>query len=128
MRCFFEPGALNTDGSLTVEKSLAVNKIGHALHTLEPVFQKFSLSAKFGELARAVGLQDPRVCQSMYLFKQPRIGGSVDAHQDATFLRTEPDSVIGLWFALERATIENCLLYTSPSPRDRTRSRMPSSA
>ena len=23
---------------------------------------------------------------------------------------------------------ENCLLYTSPSPRDRTRSRMPSSA
>ena len=24
--------------------------------------------------------------------------------------------------------INNCLLYTSPSPRDRTRSRMPSSA
>ena len=24
--------------------------------------------------------------------------------------------------------IESCLLYTSPSPRDRTRSRMPSSA
>ena len=24
--------------------------------------------------------------------------------------------------------VENCLLYTSPSPRDRTRSRMPSSA
>ena len=26
------------------------------------------------------------------------------------------------------AEIENCLLYTSPSPRDRQRSRMPSSA
>ena len=26
------------------------------------------------------------------------------------------------------AQLENCLLYTSPSPRDRTRSRMPSSA
>ena len=25
-------------------------------------------------------------------------------------------------------TIDSCLLYTSPSPRDRTRSRMPSSA
>ena len=24
--------------------------------------------------------------------------------------------------------VRNCLLYTSPSPRDRTRSRMPSSA
>ena len=31
---------------------------------------------------------------------------------------------------LERASsiLKNCLLYTSPSPRDRTRSRMPSSA
>ena len=26
------------------------------------------------------------------------------------------------------AEIETCLLYTSPSPRDRTRNRMPSSA
>ena len=30
--------------------------------------------------------------------------------------------------ALELASTNNCLLYTSPSPRDRTRSRMPSSA
>ena len=27
-----------------------------------------------------------------------------------------------------RAYLKSCLLYTSPSPRDRTRSRMPSSA
>ena len=30
--------------------------------------------------------------------------------------------------ALEREQSDSCLLYTSPSPRDRTRSRMPSSA
>jgi len=30
--------------------------------------------------------------------------------------------------SLERAQGTVCLLYTSPSPRDRTRSRMPSSA
>ena len=30
--------------------------------------------------------------------------------------------------AHESALISDCLLYTSPSPRDRTRSRMPSSA
>ena len=28
----------------------------------------------------------------------------------------------------DRTPFEACLLYTSPSPRDRTRSRMPSSA
>ena len=31
-------------------------------------------------------------------------------------------------FELEINNEKNCLLYTSPSPRDRTRSRMPSSA
>ena len=29
---------------------------------------------------------------------------------------------------IEAAGVKICLLYTSPSPRDRTRSRMPSSA
>ena len=29
---------------------------------------------------------------------------------------------------LKSASFDTCLLYTSPSPRDRTRSRMPSSA
>ena len=29
---------------------------------------------------------------------------------------------------VSQATAQTCLLYTSPSPRDRTRSRMPSSA
>ena len=30
--------------------------------------------------------------------------------------------------AAQQTDIQSCLLYTSPSPRDRTRSRMPSSA
>ena len=29
---------------------------------------------------------------------------------------------------IQKAQVENCLLYTSPSPRDRSVSRMPSSA
>ena len=34
-----------------------------------------------------------------------------------------------IWFnAVLRGDIENCLLYTSPSPRDISGSRMPSSA
>ena len=32
------------------------------------------------------------------------------------------------WFEKAAAPFKGCLLYTSPSPRDRTRSRMPSSA
>ena len=33
-----------------------------------------------------------------------------------------------LAFAISIPQVQDCLLYTSPSPRDRTRSRMPSSA
>ena len=50
----------------------------------------------------------------MYIFKQPRIGGEVTYHQDATYLYTEPSSVIGLWWALEDATIENGCLWVWP--------------
>jgi phytanoyl-CoA hydroxylase len=50
----------------------------------------------------------------MYIFKQPRIGGEVGCHQDATFLYTEPITVTGFWFALEDATLENGCLWAAP--------------
>ena len=40
----------------------------------------------------------------------------------------EFDSNKNLLFSLGYDVYTTCLLYTSPSPRDRTRSRMPSSA
>ena len=44
----------------------------------------------------------------------------------AVFLTAEPGTVPNA--LLHNLKHNNCLLYTSPSPRDRTRSRMPSSA
>ena len=41
---------------------------------------------------------------------------------------TEDATIADLAVALNAGQIKTCLLYTSPSPRDRTRSRMPSSA
>jgi phytanoyl-CoA hydroxylase len=52
--------------------------------------------------------------QSMYIFKQPNIGSEVNCHQDSTFLYTEPIDIVGLWFALEDATIENGCLWAIP--------------
>ena len=34
----------------------------------------------------------------------------------------------GVFAGIPNLKLDTCLLYTSPSPRDRTRSRMPSSA
>jgi phytanoyl-CoA hydroxylase len=50
----------------------------------------------------------------MYIFKNPRIGGEVTCHQDATFLFTDPITCVGLWFALEDATLENGCLWAIP--------------
>ena len=111
---FFEEHAFNSDGSLKQDKELSVNKIGHALHDLDPVFDRFSHASSIEQLARDLGVIHPLLLQSMYIFKQPHIGGEVNCHQDCTFLYTEPPDILGLWFALEDATLENGCLWVLP--------------
>ncbi len=111
VRCFFEEEAFDAAGALRVPKALAINKIGHALHELDPVFARFSHDPRLHELCAALGLAEPLVYQSMYIFKQPRIGGEVRWHQDATYFDTAPVSVTTLWFALERADATNGCLW-----------------
>jgi phytanoyl-CoA hydroxylase len=112
--CFFEDGALDDAGELTRPKELAINKIGHAQHDLDPVFEAFSYTDDLAGVAADIGLADALALQSMYIFKQPGIGGEVACHQDSTFLYTDPLSVTGFWFALEDATIENGCLWAAP--------------
>jgi phytanoyl-CoA hydroxylase len=114
IRFFFEENAFNADGTLKYEKEKSINKIGHALHDLDPVFDRFSRSQKINYLATAIGMKNPLLLQSMYIFKQPNIGGEVTCHQDSTFLYTDPIDIVGLWFALEDATIENGCLWAIP--------------
>jgi len=114
IRFFFEENAFNDNGSLRQTKEHSINKIGHALHDLDSVFDKFSRRADIHSLVRELGFRDPLLLQSMYIFKQPNIGGEVTCHQDGTFLFTEPLRVLGLWFALEDATIENGCLWAIP--------------
>ncbi len=111
VRFFFEEGAFDAAGRLVKEKSRAINKIGHALHDLDTVFERFSRAPRVASLVASLGYAEPLLIQSMYIFKQPEIGGEVTCHQDATFLYTEPLSVTGLWFALEDATRENGCLW-----------------
>jgi phytanoyl-CoA hydroxylase len=114
IRCFFEEEAFDANGQLKQDKALSINKIGHALHDLDPVFEQFSRDPKLAAVARDLGLRDARVWQSMYIFKQPGIGGEVRWHQDATFFETTPVSVTTFWFALEDATIDNGCLWVEP--------------
>jgi phytanoyl-CoA hydroxylase len=114
VRFFVEEGAVDENGDLNRPKHRAVNKIGHALHDLDPVFSAFSRDARLAETAADLGLADPVLAQSMVICKQPEIGGEVNMHQDATFLHTDPISCTGFWVALEAADRENGCLFAIP--------------
>ena len=114
IRCFFEKDAFDAEGRLRGEAHLSLNKLGHAMHDLDPVFDAFSRAPGIAALARDIGMAEPRLLQSMYIFKQPRIGGEVVCHTDHTYLWTEPPSVVGLWFAIDDATTENGCMWALP--------------
>lgn len=114
VRFFFEEEAFTADGTLRQDKALSINKIGHALHDLDPAFDRFSHTPELARLTSAVGPEHPAIVQSMYIFKQPHIGGEVTLHTDHTFLWTDPPSVTGFWFALQDATVDNGCMWALP--------------
>jgi len=108
VRFFWEEKAWDADGKLVKEDPmLAINKVGHALHDLDPDFRRWSYEARVKDICHDLGLHRPVAVQSMYIFKQAFIGGEVNAHQDGAFLYTRPQSVVGLWWALDDCTLDN---------------------
>lgn len=114
IRFFLEDDAFDATGQLRQSKENSLNKMGHAMHDLDSVFDRFSRSPELANVAGSLGLEDPAIIQSMYIFKPPRIGGEVVWHQDSTYIYTEPESCIGFWFALEDATLENGCMHFIP--------------
>ena len=68
-----------------------------------------------------LSLATPAISQTNLLY-----GGDGDGFARDPSLLPPPESPVD--FKIVPANLKNCLLYTSPSPRDRTRYRMPSSA
>lgn len=118
VRCFFEEDAFSSSDKLLQAKALSINKIGHALHTLVPEFNEFSRLPEIAQIAESLGVVAPEIRQSMYIFKQPKIGGVIRWHQDATYFFTKPQSVITYWLAIEDATIQNGCLQVDKQGTD----------
>jgi len=113
---FFEAGAVDKNNDLLVPEESALNKVGHALHVMDPVFRKYTFDNRIRELCWQLGFQRPAIAQSMYIYKNPKVGGEVVGHQDGTYLYTEPASTVGFWIALQDATLENgCLQFIRAS-------------
>lgn len=102
---FYESEALDKDGNLLVDKMESINKvrcwmwiiqlndyfalshqeginkiviliqIGHGCHLENPIFQKYTFDDRIKGVARKLGLKKPAVMQSMFIYKNPKIGG-----------------------------------------------------
>lgn len=113
---FFEEGAFNKKGELLVDKFTALNKVGHALHVKNKKFKNFTFSEKVKVVCKTMKLQNPTIVQSMYIFKNPKIGGVVTEHVDSSYLHTnDGEKLIGFWIALEDVTFSNGCLDFYPS-------------
>jgi phytanoyl-CoA hydroxylase len=114
VHCFLEEDAVDEKGRLIRPKELAINKIGHAMHDLVPAFTAFCRQALLANVIHDIGYSSPLLWQTMYIFKQPHIGGEVRWHQDASYLNTDPPCVTGLWVAIEDANRDNGCLWVQP--------------
>ncbi|KAG9509882.1 Phytanoyl-CoA dioxygenase domain-containing protein 1-like protein, partial [Fragariocoptes setiger] len=111
---FHEKHAIDQDtGEFLLPIDRTLSKIGHALHYLNPVFHKYTNNDKVRLIFKEINFTEPTVTQSMVIFKNPKIGAEYTPHQDASFIRTEPEiRLVGFWIALDDATPENgCLQF-----------------
>ena len=87
-----------------------------------------TLAIDLGNTNTVIAFQDQEEIKPI-LVEIPNITSSPGVIPTAVWFE-EPSKILKIGIsALEmRESSNSCLLYTSPSPRDRTRSRMPSSA
>lgn len=113
IRFFWEPHAMDENGKLVMNKRQALNKVGHALHVHDDVFRSFVYDT-LRPCVESVGFKQPIPLQTMYICKSQRAGGEVTAHQDSSFLYTEPLSTHGLWLSVHQADESNGCLWVIP--------------
>ena len=70
-----------------MDKHSSLNKIGHALHYINPVFRKISFSQKVQMISRSLSLRDPAIVQGMYIFKNPGIGREEGVSSQLSFTK-----------------------------------------
>lgn len=81
VRFFFEEGAVDGGGKLIKPKRVAINKIGHNLHELEPDFRAVSFEPRVSAVLQSLGYERPVVPQSMLILKPAGTGGAVLPHR-----------------------------------------------
>ncbi len=120
-------GRASTRGEVTIEQEAVEQgivteanrfdnlfKIGHQMHHVPGPFHDYAVHPPIVEiLTRLIG-PDVKCVQSMFIDKPPEVGTGQPYHQDAWYLKTQPDTLMALWLACEDADAENGCLAVIP--------------
>ena len=93
-------------------------KIGHHMHMTDPMFQRHVRHPRLADILEALIGPDVKCVQSMYIDKPRHIGIGQPYHQDSRYLKTEPDTLIGVWIACDDADVGNGCLHVVPGSQD----------
>ena len=82
------------------------------------------------EIVTEIGKEKKTTSSVVDYDREQKVLDRILQHTKAKYLK---DSIVRIWREIFQAStklqeIDSCLLYTSPSPRDKRQSRMPSSA
>jgi len=89
-------------------------KIGHQMHRVPGPFREYATLPRLVEILTQLIGPDVKCVQSMFIDKPPGAGTGQPYHQDAWYLKTQPDTLIALWLACEDADTENGCLAVVP--------------
>lgn len=109
-----EPGVY-PDSVPSDELELKVRKLMN-FDREHPAFESIAHAhARLGPVLEALLGADPVLFQSMALIKPPHIGSEKPWHQDNAYFNVTPlNAVVGVWIALDAATVENGCMHVIP--------------
>lgn len=113
IKIFLEEKAIINYDILNTDINLIINKIAHALHR-DDFFSIITNDQRIKLMCKDLNIDDPKIVQSMYIFKPPKIGGKVKMHQDSSYLYTEPLSCTGFWIPIDDVDQKNGCMWFLP--------------
>ena len=83
------------------------------MHRVDPIIERFMLHPRICDVLEVLIGPDVACLQSMLFFNPPGHGGQ-GWHQDSAYITAYPDTLIGSWLALDKASMENGCLIVAP--------------
>lgn len=89
-------------------------KLGLRKHTVDPQWKSLAAHPRIAGIAEQLLEGRPMIVQTMYIAKTPESGKGIALHQDANYIRNEPNTLMACWIAMSDTDRDNGGLCVGP--------------